>query len=209
VRRIKIERGDRLTSVLKLYESEAAARRQPEFKICENDHLVEPFELLELFTLAEAELRRLSKDREVLSRQLHLKFMATPEGLGKAGKIVDAVLRQRFALQDDATAFFAAVKEAMDNAAVHGNRSDTARRVDLHLLVDQRKATVIVEDEGGGFDHEYYLSRLGDQETFERAKRRILEENERGGLGILLMAKCADRLEYSGKGNVVRLEKNL
>jgi len=28
-------------------------------------------------------------------------------------------------------------------------------------------------------------------------------------LGILLMSKCCDRLEYSGTGNIVRLEKNI
>ena len=43
---------------------------------------------------------------------------------------------------------------------------------------------------------------------FERAKERIRAGN-RGGLGILLMHKCSDRLEYTGRGNVVRIEKNL
>jgi len=68
---------------------------------------------------------------------------------------------------------------------------------------------VIVEDQGKGFDFEYYLSRIDSREAFEKARRRILEGGQRGGLGILLMHKCCNRLEYSGAGNIVRLEKNL
>ena len=106
-------------------------------------------------------------------------------------------------------ALYAAVKEGIDNAVRHGNLSDPAKTVDVNVLVDRKKITIIVEDEGNGFDFEYYLQRLDDEEAFEKAKRRILEEETRGGLGILLMYKCTDRLEYSGAGNILRLEKNL
>ena len=54
----------------------------------------------------------------------------------------------------------------------------------------------------------YFLGQIEDKDAFERAKERM-REGGRGGLGILLMHRCSDRLEYLGKGNVVRIEKAL
>jgi len=208
VRRIKLDKERSLTSVLKLYSKETDVERDLDFKIWENDYLIEPFEVLELFTLTEAELRRLPKDRKVLQQQVRFEFKSTRDNLAKAYKLCDAILRKALSDPDDSTALYAAVKEGVDNATIHGARFDEEKNIDVNILVDTKKITVIVEDPGEGFDFEFYLSRLDDDETFERAKRRILDENERGGLGILLMSKCADRLEYSGRGNVLRLEKN-
>ena len=209
VERVKMRKERVLTSVVKLYSDDKELAQKPHFKIWENDYLIEPFELLELFTLTEAELERLQKDRRVLRKQLHLEFRSHPDSVEKAYGLAGALLRQVMAVRDDATALYAAVKEAIDNAVVHGNRQDESKHVEVHFLVDHRKITIIVEDEGDGFDFEYYVARLEDQDTFERAKRRILEEDGRAGLGILLMSRCVDRLEYSGSGNVLRLERNL
>lgn len=209
VNRIKIQKERSLTSIIKFYENEGDLERQLDFKIWENDYLVEPFEVLELFSLAEAELIRVPKDRSVLQQQIHFEFRTSQENVEKACKLVDLVVRQSIPSQEDATALYAAVKEAIDNAVIHGNRWDSEKAVDVNVLVDRKKITVIVEDQGQGFDFDYYLRRLDDSEAFEKAKRRILEEGIRGGLGILLMYKCTDRLEYSGAGNIVRLEKNI
>ena len=38
-----------------------------------------------------------------------------------------------------------------------------------NFLVDHKKVTVLVEDEGKGFDFEYYLSRIDSREAFEKA----------------------------------------
>ena len=209
VERLKMDRKSSLSSIVKLYAKHIDVHAELDFKIWENDYLVEPFEVLELFTLAEAELVRLPKDRKVLSHQMHFEFRTTQHNLERACKLADVALRQSVTHEDDATALFAAVKEGIDNAARHGNRLDPKKTIDVNLLVDKKKLTVIIEDQGNGFDYEYYVSRLDDEETFDRARKRIQEENARGGLGILLMYKCTDRLEYSGAGNVLRLEKNL
>ena len=198
-----------LTSIIKLYPKRARVESSFDFKIWENDYLVEPFEVLELFTLTEAELLRVPRDKKVFQQQVRFAFRSDPENLEKACKLCDRVIHESLLNQEDATAFYAAVKEGLDNAIVHGNHSERDRKIDVNLLVDKKKVTVIIEDQGEGFDSEYYLSRIDDQEAFEKAKKRILEEGHRGGLGILLMSKCSDRIEYSGSGNVLRLEKNL
>ena len=50
---------------------------------------------------------------------------------------------------------------------------------------------------------------LARMDAIEEAKKRIVDEGMRGGLGILLMSRCADRLHYAGFGNILRLEKNI
>jgi anti-anti-sigma factor len=209
VNRVKIQKGRSLTSVIKTYATDRDVEGELDFKIWENDYLIEPFEVLELFSLTEAELCRVPKDKKVFVQQIHFEFKTRTENIERAYKLSDLILRQSIAIQEDATALYAAVKEAIDNAAMHGNRKDSAKTIDANFLVDKKKITVIVEDQGVGFDYEYYLSRINDDEAFEKAKRRILEEGLDGGLGILLMSKCSDRMEYSGAGNVLRMEKNL
>jgi anti-sigma regulatory factor (Ser/Thr protein kinase) len=65
-----------------------------------------------------------------------------------------------------------------------------------------------VEDEGEGFDFKPHLLKVKQLSPGEQAKIRK-DEGGKGGLGITLMARCTDTLEYLGKGNVVRMVKKL
>ena len=209
VNRVKTQKNRSLTSIIKMYPRRTELESSLDFKIWENDYLIEPFEVLELFTLTEAELTRIPKDKRVFQQQVHFELRTAQENLEKACKLCDLVIHDAIVVQEDATAFYAAVKEGLDNSVVHGNQSERSRTIDVNILVDRKKVTVLIEDEGVGFDYEYYLSRIDDKEAFEKAKKRILNNGLRGGLGILLMSKCSDRIEYSGTGNILRLEKNL
>ena len=208
VSRLKVQKERSLTSVIKLYGKTTDVHGQVEFKIWENDFLIDPFEVLEFFSLTEAELDRVTKDRQVFHQQVHFELRTRRENVEKAYRLSHLIIKSSFPEEEDVTTLYAAVKEGIDNAAVHGNHWDEDKTIDINFLVDQKKLTVIVEDQGEGFDYEYYLARVSGKEAFEEARKRILDEGIRGGLGILLMSRCTDRLEYSGSGNVLRLEKN-
>ena len=209
VNKVKAKKKRSLTSVIKLYTDPAALNKQQEFKIWENDYLVAPFELQEFFALTEAELVRVPKDRKVFSQQVRFDFQGKKECVENAYKLSDLVIRQAMEEEDDITSLYAAVKEGIDNAVAHGNRRKEDQGVEVNFLVDNTKVTVLIEDQGSGFDFEYYLSKLNREDAFEEARKRIVEEGTRGGLGILLMSRCADRLHYAGNGNILRLEKNI
>ena len=66
----------------------------------------------------------------------------------------------------------------------------------------------MVSDEGSGFDHEQYLLRATTKDVVTSARERH-EQGRMGGLGIMLMQKCTDRLEYNDIGNTVTLTKYL
>ena len=75
-------------------------------------------------------------------------------------------------------------------------------------LLDREKITVVVQDEGAGFDHDKFLQR-GMQKDAATASRERHEQGKVGGLGIMLMLKCTDKLEYNDVGNMITLTKNL
>ena len=116
VNKVKAQKKRSLTSVIKIYPDKEALSREPEFKIWENDYLVDPFEMQEFFALTEAELLRVPKDRKVFSQQVRFDFQPRPGCVEKAYKLSDLVIRQAMGDEDEITSLYAAVKEGIDNA---------------------------------------------------------------------------------------------
>lgn len=205
---LKVDPRFSLTSVIVLYEKGLDVERSRDFRVWENDYLVDPFELMNLFVLTESELKRVPRDRKLLTQQVRFQFQSKPEAVARGLKLANRLIQGLGLSDTDNTALYAAMKEGVDNAVLHGNRHGSDKSVSVNFLVDPAKVTILVEDQGEGFDYEYFLSQIDNEEAFERAKQRI-RAGGRGGLGILLMHKCSDRLEYSGQGNVLRIEKNI
>ncbi len=86
--------------------------------------------------------------------------------------------------------------EAVNNAIIHGNRSEPARRVRITCEVLPGWLLIMVDDEGKGFKPE----RIGNP----LAKENVLRES---GRGIFLMRTLMDKVEFDfGKGGTqVRL----
>ncbi|MCI0340002.1 MAG: ATP-binding protein [Planctomycetales bacterium] len=207
--RVKTDRERSLCSILKVYPHGTEVERLREFKIWENDFLVEPFDVSELFALADAELRRVPKDRRAYLQQVHFQFRGRPENLAKAHDLADALVKASGLDPEAATALTAAFREAVDNALRHGHGGDPGKVVDVVFLLDREQVIVTVEDSGEGFDYEPFLAAVREKKAPAEASRERRGKGGRGGLGILLMAKCSDKLEYLGKGNIVRLVKRL
>ncbi len=107
-------------------------------------------------------------------------------------------------------AFAAAFREAIANAAEHGNRDDPRRRIAVRYVHDGTRLQFTVRDEGEGFDHRRALE-LGRTSDPERAEQlhEARARTRAGGLGIMLMHKCADRVVYNEAGNEVTLVKRV
>ncbi len=86
--------------------------------------------------------------------------------------------------------------EAVNNAIIHGNRSEPARRVRITCEVLPGWLLIMVDDEGKGFKPEKIGNPL--------AKENVLRES---GRGIFLMRTLMDKVEFDfGKGGTqVRL----
>jgi serine/threonine-protein kinase RsbW len=94
-----------------------------------------------------------------------------------------------------------AVREAMVNAVVHGNKQDTAKRVGFSLAAANGSLTVVVEDEGEGLD----LDRVADPTREENLLRP-------SGRGLLMMRAFVDEFAVERReprGTRVRMVKHV
>lgn len=206
ISKVKIERAKSLTSIIKVYASGSDPRRFKSFKIWENDFFIEPFDVRELFALAEMELRRVLRDRETLTHHTLFRFASTPENVEKAGSLLRDLIHKTSLSEDDASSLLAALKEAIDNAIRHGHHNSPTKSIEVLFQADAAGVTAEVIDEGPGFAYKAYLEQMKDEEAYVQAQK-TRQQGKRGGLGILLMHKCTDRLEYVDPGNRLRLFK--
>ena len=85
-----------------------------------------------------------------------------------------------------------AVMQAVENAIVHGNGSDSSKKVTLVFDTCRGGICAEVSDEGRGFDFHKYGNLPSGEST--------------QGEGIFVMKSLADRMTFSDEGRKVRLE---
>jgi len=99
-----------------------------------------------------------------------------------------------------------ALYEAVDNARRHGNKDDATKMIRIFLREEEKSVFATVIDEGEGFDFLAVLRKTAMQDTLAAARERY-QAGGMGGLGIRLMLKCVDSLEYDNKGSKITLYK--
>ena len=90
-----------------------------------------------------------------------------------------------------------ALTEAVDNAIVHGNKSDLHKKVHISCHYEPHDLIFSVSDEGQGFDFEH----ISDP--------TVLENPAEEGRGLFIMKHLADKVEFKNKGNTVLLSFHL
>jgi len=89
-----------------------------------------------------------------------------------------------------------AIIEAGANAIKHGNRNDPDKKVNVQFHVGFDKLTVIVQDEGEGFDTNNLPEPL--------AQENLLKPN---GRGVFAMKQCMDEVTFNNNGSEVQMVK--
>jgi serine/threonine-protein kinase RsbW len=135
----------------------------------------------------------------VTEETVELKLPSRIEAIAEAaGAVTDAARRLGFA--DDALfGIDLAVREAVTNAVLHGNRSDEAVPFEVGVSGNDAGLVVTVRDRGQGFDP----ARVADP----TAEENILKTS---GRGILFMRTFMDEVVWEhpeGGGTLVRMTK--
>ena len=89
-----------------------------------------------------------------------------------------------------------AVIEAGTNAIKHGNKEDANKRASFEFIINQDRLTVVIQDEGIGFERETVADPLDPV--------NLLKSN---GRGIFLMEACMDKVTYEASGTIVTMVK--
>lgn len=205
---IKTAPQNGLVSILVIYPRGSSPSEPVRCQIVEDEFVTEPFEMREIVAVAESEYQRCREESLLFRRELHLAFPTSESAIEGAEKIIERLLRESGLPQDDVLMFFYAVREGVDNARRHGNRGDPQKRIDLLYVLDREKITITIEDEGKGFDFEDAIRKARAATPLEQARQRHLAGGF-GGLGIGLMLRCCDKLEYASPGNLLKLTKYL
>jgi len=103
--------------------------------------------------------------------------------------------KEEYSLTDDLYGnIMIAVIESVNNAIIHGNKTDKNKTVLLSATLQDEQIVFIVSDEGQGFDH---LS-LPDPTAPENIEKI-------GGRGIFLIKNLADEVSFKSEGRTLEL----
>ena len=90
-----------------------------------------------------------------------------------------------------------AVIEAGTNAIKHGNQEDLSKSAHFEFIIQPDKLTVIVQDEGKGFNREDVPDPLDPANLLKSS-----------GRGIFLMEACMDSVTFEQSGTIVKMVKH-
>ncbi len=132
---------------------------------------------------------------------IHTTLDSTLESVDKAEELVIAEAQKANFEEEEQQQIGMAVRECMVNAVVHGNRYNKKKRVHFDVTRSSDSITIVIGDEGEGFD----MSSLPDPLAPENLLRQ-------SGRGLLLIQAFMDEFDLHprpGGGTEVRLMKKL
>lgn len=205
---IKTDIDTSLVPCIQMMPRGSDKKKTSQFRICGDEMVIEPFEVKALLTKAEAELARRAEEEVIFRQEVLFQFPTTDADIDRANEC-GAELFELSGLDDEGqVALCAAFREAVGNAAQHGNRHRADLSIEVLYLLDNEKITACITDQGKGFEHRMYTDRGEGGDALAAARERH-QEGRLGGLGIMLMMKCVDKIEYNESGNSLTLTKKL
>jgi serine/threonine-protein kinase RsbW len=137
---------------------------------------------------------------DVTLETTELKFPSRIEAVGEVANAVSQYLNRLGISEDVAFGVDMAVREAVTNAVVHGNKLDNAKVVEVKLMQTPEGFEIRVHDQGTGFN---------PNEVPDPTKEENLLKTS--GRGIFFMRNFMDQVEWSpgpkGGTNVRMLKK--
>ncbi len=192
--------------VFLVFSGGEAGRLEEGFFVCGDQHFREPFEIVDFLRLAEREAARAQREGDGGALEVRLQLLSRREDLERTQRVLAGLMADAGLVESRLWPVEMAMREALLNALQHGNRGDAAKRIRVRFRADQRQVAVTVQDEGPGFDYNRFLT-LGKGDDALSAVRRRHRQGGVGGLGILLMTKSVDDVQYSPDGSAVTLVK--
>jgi serine/threonine-protein kinase RsbW len=205
---LKMRRETTNVPLLLLFPSEEKWKVMSEVSIVGDENLAQPFEFRQLLDNADAEIMRAAEEELIFLQQLNIQLPTDEPSIEKVIDMVHKLLESSSLNEEGQVAMSAAFREAVVNAAQHGNKYKKDRKIEVQYLLDPEKITTVVKDQGGGFNHEQYVKSGSTRDAISAARERHAQ-GRMGGLGIMLMLRCCDRLEYNQSGNQLTLTKFL
>ena len=109
------------------------------------------------------------------------------------------LIRASYCISGDDGDIEVALREALANAVLHGNKRDIRKKVHVSCRIRRgKRLSIVIRDEGNGFDP----AKIPDPTAVDNV-------NSENGRGIRLMKMFMDAVSFEQGGCEVRLEKEL
>jgi anti-sigma regulatory factor (Ser/Thr protein kinase)/nucleoid DNA-binding protein len=200
----KTHKNSSLVPILEMLPSGKEKAWFKTFRFLGNEQLSQPFEVKDMLELGERELERSTEEQAVFEQEVYFRFPTEDQWIDRANEIGARLFSDSGLNEGQQVQMCTAFREACSNAAQHGNRHRRDRFVDVEYYLDAKRLTVVVSDQGKGFDWRLYVA--PEDGAIDRVRERR-KAGKLGGLGIMLMTKCVDKVEYNDEGNRVTLTK--
>ena len=123
-----------------------------------------------------------------------LQLQSVPESITILENLIEEIA-DKYKISDDVFAnMMTCLNEALNNAMIHGNKQDPAKKVIINAEIEGRRITWTVTDEGPGFDYVH----LADPTAPENLESLT-------GRGVFIIKHLADQCIFNSKGNEVEL----
>jgi anti-sigma regulatory factor (Ser/Thr protein kinase) len=106
--------------------------------------------------------------------------------------------------EEKVDAFMTCAKELILNAHRHGHKFDETKKITLRYRDLGDRISLVVIDEGTGFDHKAVIDAMQRKDAAQAARERY-QAGGFGGLGFKLITQLADELVYNESGNQVTM----
>jgi serine/threonine-protein kinase RsbW len=121
-----------------------------------------------------------------------------PSNIVQIERFVEAFRKDHEISEDVYGNMLVAITEAVNNAIIHGNKTNTEKQVNVCLQRQRNIITCTITDEGEGFD----FNHVPDPTAPENLDKE-------GGRGIFLMKHLSDMVIFSNDGTHVEIQFRL
>ena len=128
---------------------------------------------------------------------IHLDLPSSLQHVYLLDTIIVEILNEMGFDEETAEQVILAVIEAGTNAIKHGNQEDLNKNAYFKFIIHPDKLTIIVRDEGKGFQREEVPDPLDPANLLKSS-----------GRGIFLMEACMDSVTFEQSGTIVKMVKH-
>ena len=137
------------------------------------------------------------KVKKTIEHVIHLDLPSSTHFIYVIDSIISEIVNDMGFDKEASEQINLAVIEAAVNAFKHGNNEDSSKRTRFEFILGREELTVIVEDQGVGFNRESVADPLDPSNLLKSS-----------GRGIFLMETCMDSVTYEGSGRIVKMVKS-
>ncbi len=131
---------------------------------------------------------------EVKIHRFHHRLPSSFEGINEAVEQLTSFI-QTIELETNFFALIFLIREALNNAVIHGNKMNWRKEVQLDVLVEGANISITIKDEGDGFHWQ------------DITNREPVKPEKTNGRGVYALQQYGYSIRYNDKGNILRLSR--